>query len=377
MPLHDLPPELVLRVMRHIGHEFFAQNIRRLTVSKWWFRYAWTIFVEQLLLNRTRLVHFARNPAALEAMLPHLKAITIIAREFCYPSTSPSLHKVVYDGLWGVTDEPYSNSPFGHGLTEMAKFNSFLDKVAIKLHQCPRLNSVTFKGPTKHGVYILYTEPLDSLLSLRHVTSLTVTNNAFLNGFHMCSHIHRRLPFLRRFRYRTHLICEDLLTPLPDAPPLNLQDVVIDLTCPTCRRRGSRLDWEDCGHRLEEWATELASRLDNPRMVRVRYPWPYNDRTYSFDGITGVRTQLENGSTWDDEGPVIPERPSKVWDDQVDEESDEEEEQDDEANDDEEDDDEEDDDEEDDDEEDDDEEDDDEEDDDEEDDDEEDDEDEN
>jgi hypothetical protein len=121
-------------------------------------------------LTHANLSHFARNPAAFDVLLPHVNAITIIASGFCYTPNTPL---VEFHDLWrvagahqpieGLLEQPNSNSVWDQRLRARAKFNSFLDKVSAKLHQCPRLNSVTFKGPIRYGSRPMYTGSLDSL----------------------------------------------------------------------------------------------------------------------------------------------------------------------------------------------------------------------
>ena len=79
MPLLQLPAELLLLILNHVGREFFAQDPRRLAVSKQWHDLAWPVLVRDLRLTTASLVRFTADPALLARSQRHITLLSSLS----------------------------------------------------------------------------------------------------------------------------------------------------------------------------------------------------------------------------------------------------------------------------------------------------------
>jgi hypothetical protein len=302
MALLQLPPELLLHILGHLGFPFFAQDIRRLTLSKQWYDLAWPVFARDLQLKDKSLVRFTHDDAAAARSAPHLSTVQL------------RLH---YD----------ISKPLTHRNADAAYFSPGLTKLAAAVRRCPRMRSLDVEmrlGAMLDGWVELMAQPLADLLFAGRLTSLTFdTANCLFkhtpgSGTHFCHSINSLLPSLRRLRCRMQSVCKSLLEPPPrDAPPLALEEVIVNLSISQIGHASTSYGYSNrCGDlfriafgqfkdAMEAQATALAARLRQPRMVRViTHVFPSLD-IYAFDALTGKRVRLENNIEWDAEGVAV------------------------------------------------------------------------
>jgi hypothetical protein len=285
MALVQLPSELLLRILGYVGSQFFSQDVRRLAVSKRWYSIAWLILAEECHLTCRTLPRFLTNEEAFERTQTHLRSIDLLVA-FQAPS-----HLELY------FEEPW-----------LAETNDRLTKLAVKLRRCPLLGRLHLV--LSNNVFGLQPSSIPGLLSLPNLTTLEleVGYHSVIpvrdDRKHLCCCINALLPSLRRLRCRMISVCERLLEPLPTEQPLELEELILNLTddeaiifygasdfprrCLDDRNR----DFSLVRDAVEAQATALAARMRNPRMVRII---SYRERTapsnvYAFDALSGRRS---------------------------------------------------------------------------------------
>lgn len=304
MTLLQLPSEILLHVLDHVGASFFHQDIHRLCVSKRWYSLAWLILAQDLHLSLQTLPRFLANEGSFERIRPHVGSANLLLH---------FLDKTVQDRA-NVDDQC------------IIEANSYLDQLADLLRQCPQLKALSITAQL--GFFGLSTGSIGRLLSTCPLTSLHIDIPIRLalwrgrpgyndNTAHLCCCINALLPSLRRLSCRLHLICGRLLEPLLDDAngPLNLEELIINFTQPPFTGPGRR-DPRRCDSILapfgptqlviEAQATALAARLPNPRMVRVIGYGPLTaSGIYAYDAITKRRELLDFDAEWDADGKVL------------------------------------------------------------------------
>ncbi|KAK3299581.1 uncharacterized protein B0H64DRAFT_389071 [Chaetomium fimeti] len=303
MALLQLPSEVLLHMLDGVGASFFYKDIRRLHVSKRWYSLAWLIMAREVHLNLRTLPRLLENEEVFGRIRTHLSSVNLY------------LHFLGKT----VRDDP---SPDDKCVVEA---NSFLDQLVVPLRHCPQLKSLSIIAAL--GLFGLSTGSIGSLLSVCPLTSLHIDipiRLALWRGrpgyndhtAHLCRCINALLPSLRRLSCRLHLICDQLLEPLPDDAngPLKLEELIINLTQPSFTGQG-RHHPRNCGSILapfepvqkaiENQAEALVARLNNPRMVRVIGYGVLLQEIYAYDAITKRRTRLEPDAEWDAEGQVV------------------------------------------------------------------------
>lgn len=317
MSLSRLPPEILLCILGYLGPEFFAHDIRRLTVSRTWFDLAWRVLIRDLHFTARSLRRFTENEAVLKQSPPYI--VTIELSLGVGDETSLSLP---------TDDQRETSGNVGDIDASPAQLDSSLSKLAAMLPGCPgiRFLSIRARGQSSalrlDRLGYLKAATLADLLSLQHLTSLELdTAGCHLepapNGdVHLCRSINSLLPSLRRLRCRMEEICESLLEPPPSDTPL--EEVIINLSisqlsdtitsyrypnrCQTVAR-----DFPQLKLALETQAATLAARLRNPRTLRIiSHEFPSLD-IYAFDAIKGRRIRLDNNVEWDADGELVDE----------------------------------------------------------------------
>ncbi|KAK4144483.1 uncharacterized protein C8A04DRAFT_11409 [Dichotomopilus funicola] len=313
MPLLQLPPEILLHILRYLGSQFFAHDTRRLTISRGWYHLAWTVFLRDVRLTPESLETFTQNDLILQRSSPHMVSVDISLPLRPKRDLSPS----------PPADDDEIDGPFLHLDSSLAKF-------ATILPGCSGIRSLNihthvYISPEHFGnVASLNALRVTNLLSPPHLTSLDLDTAACRlesqpdSNVHVCNVISALLPSLRRLRCRMEHICEEILQ-LPSAGSATLEEVIINMSIFRYHDDdiiASRFS-KSCGAAvravtslriaLETQAVTLAARIPNPRMVRIiSHKGPFLE-VYAFDAITKTRLQLENNLEWDADGELLDE----------------------------------------------------------------------
>lgn len=321
MLLLQLPPEILLYILGYLGPGFFLQDIYRLTISKKWYGLGWKILVRDLQLTATSLEMFTRDEAVVGRSQPHIVTLELFLEGYeDQRPLLPSNRRGIQPDDTDAVDEWTAN------------LNSSLAKLAVMLQRCPGMRCLKLKaGPERPGLGLrrqgyLMVKPLDDLLSLRHLTTLHFDtagsypqSQACDSGIHLCRSINALLRSLRRLHCRMDSICESLLEPPPHDTPLNLEEVIINLSLSglsdtiTSYRYPNRCQptpsesFLQLKEAIESQATTLSRQLRNPRMVRIISHELPSLGISAFDAMTGQRARLEAGIEWDADGEVVDE----------------------------------------------------------------------
>ncbi|KPM41360.1 hypothetical protein AK830_g5177 [Neonectria ditissima] len=320
MLLRELPPEILLHILRLLGSAFFQHDTRRLLVSKWWYQLAKPVLLRDLDFSAKSLRGFVLASKN-----------TDLSRSVQRYSTSINLS---VNGF-----ENWEAARFGRVEIDLqvvdawtSEFNTNLAALARIIQPSTSLRSLKveahreFHNPSSglQQRHYLSALPLVSLVSVGHLTCLEIdTHGTDLRlrdatpETHFCCTINAFFPTLRRLRYRTSHICPRLLD-LPGNDLLSdLEEVIINLSL-------SRLDGPDTSYRypsrcekipgdnflnlkadMEAHARGLAARMSKPRIVRVlSHTFPGLD-VHSFDALVGHRMVLEPAAAWDADGEVM------------------------------------------------------------------------
>ncbi|KAH6637218.1 hypothetical protein F5144DRAFT_569932 [Chaetomium tenue] len=313
MTLLQLPSEILLHILDHVGASFFHQDTNRLRVSKRWYSLAWLILARDPHLSLQTLARLLANEEAFGRIQPHVGSVNLVLH--FVDKTAP--------------DRPNVNDK------RVVEANSHLDQLAVLLRQCPQLKALSIVAQV--NFFGLSTGSIGSLLSACPLTSLHInipTRLALWRGrpgyndhiAHLCCCINALLPSLRRLRCRMHLICDRLLEPLPDDTngPLKLEELIINFTHSPFIGRG-RWNPRSCDsilapfthtqHVVEAQAAALAARLPNPRMVRVIGHGSRELRgIYAYNAITKRREIFNFHTEWDAPGTVVADKSGgSIW----------------------------------------------------------------
>jgi hypothetical protein len=343
MELMSLPAELLLKILKMLGWQYFSDDVRRLTVCKRWYNLAWPIFARELHLDFKSLPQFLENDEFFERAHECVGFVNLT--------------------LKGVHRDLGSRRPFsfemGRRMRRWSEISSRLQVLATMLQRCPRLEHLSVVVSPE--IEALAPQPFVDMISARHVhlTSLElhvpalvsfnergmVASETAIPSTHLCRNINALLPSLRRLRCRMRHICEGILEPPPDDIPLRLDELIINFARPraqeeppeiinsmvglpanpnlprqystTCNRfldpqyrsRPTPIGppFPETRRAIEARAVALAARLPNPRIIRVIGLQADHEtrRMVAFDAISRRRMFLEPDADWDAEGEVI------------------------------------------------------------------------
>ncbi|KAK3946082.1 hypothetical protein QBC46DRAFT_370781 [Diplogelasinospora grovesii] len=327
MLLLQLPMELLLYILSYLGPESFRQDIRRLTISRRWYDFAWQIFVRDLQLTASSLIRFTEDEAVLMRSQPHITTIKLSFEGF--EEDPRPLTQTDRRGIMPCDTDVDAVNEW------TAQLNSSLANLAAMLQQCPGLRCLKLKaGPERPELGLLrrgylMVKPLADLLSVCHLTSLEfdtagccypLSHQAGDSSIHLCCSINSLLPSLRRLRCRMNSICESLLEPpTTHDKPLDLEEVIVNLSLSELSDTVTSYRYPDrcqsvpgetflqLKEAIESQATRLACELRNPRMVRVISHKLPSLGIYAFDAVAGQRIRLETNTQWDADGVVVDE----------------------------------------------------------------------
>lgn len=79
MSISQLPPEILLHVLgyRYLGSEFFAHDVRQLTISRTWYDLAWRVLIRDLHFTARSLRRFTENEAVLKRSPPYIVTLEL------------------------------------------------------------------------------------------------------------------------------------------------------------------------------------------------------------------------------------------------------------------------------------------------------------
>lgn len=325
--LLQLPAEIVLHILSYLGFDFFAQDVRLLSVSKAWYALAWPVFVREVRFTETTLVKAMDGGAttSLNRIRLELNTVKLVFQGHDVPADQLELMAVA-GNAGEVDDVAYRLRPHLFKLCPLLMCSAGLRSLVI-----------TTKGLQRRGFQI--TKPLTSLLhNLWRLTSLEIDivgwnmGQPWESDMHLCRSVNVQLPSLRRLRCRMDTVCDSLLDPSGFwQSSLDLEEVIVNLSLlelseaitsyhyPARCNSISQTGVLQLREAMETTAAALSLRLRRPRMVRVIYHEFPSLETRAFDALTGKRIRLRNSLEWDAEGEVLGEAET---DDSEDDESD-------------------------------------------------------
>lgn len=302
MLLVSLPPKLLLRIFSLVGAEFFRQDIRRLTISRRWYDFAWPALVEHLSLPTARsVVAFSASTDLLQRTKRYITSLSLTLN---YPGSSSDIDD-----------------------TAVAKLEEWLAEVRVSfahltaaLRDSPRLRTLSIQVAIFHLPKNPLREQYVKALVTRHQTSLQPVDAAGSSpspggedasthpGPCFCRSIKTLLPQLRKLHCQMDFVCPLLLAaPEDNSTLLDLDEVIVKLSrraAPAVPRVG--LYASHCQpttivnvrftRDMEAEATILASRLRDPKVVRI-VTWE-NQGYLSFDALEQRHIGLEPGTEW-------------------------------------------------------------------------------
>ncbi|KAM0421358.1 hypothetical protein ACHAPT_010893 [Fusarium lateritium] len=305
MHLLQLPPEILLLILRLLGSEFFRGDARRLHVAKSWYDLARPILLRNLEFSAQSLEKFLATDDA-PLIQKHTRTIKIRLNGFRdWESVPEDLPRLRRRALADWSFDLHNN----------------VTALAAILQDCTNLGRVEFHARQERRIWnvvrreYLTSASLARLLSVGHLTCLEVdtagsgfceSNKRFRS--HICDDISALLPTLRRLRCRMRRICPKILVPPEDGPFANLEEVIINLSLTELPSERSRR----CGNfptgsvrwmkELELGAQALVKKMETPRVVRILSYGFAGSGIESFDAITQRRMILTPGDAWDADG---------------------------------------------------------------------------
>jgi hypothetical protein len=321
MMLLQLSTEILFQIFDHIGANFFREDLRRLTVSNYWYAFAWAITVRDMQVSTRSFRRFIT--ASMKGDM--LDSTQRIVRDFRLLLTGFEGWETLLEYGW-----PASPSQINVAMVNewVSQFNKSLSEVACIANKCNRMRSLSIHvhpNPAwpRRESYISIT-PLYKLLSMKHLTSLEFDETGYRAldrssdspDFHLCHAINMLLPTLRRLRCRMWNICEALLRLPPGETTLKMADIIISLTlldinfnvvsCQypiRCRHIDGKPIFQLRAD-IERQMNELIPRLNKPQTARVLSHAIVSNKIVVYDALTRKRMQLASCDPWDSDGEV-------------------------------------------------------------------------
>lgn len=318
MSLTQLPGEILISIFSLLGPEFFHQDVGRLTISRRWCDFAWSVYAEHLELPTAKsLMAFTADKGLLLRVQPYLTSLSL------------SLDNINLGRQLPVTD-----GDRGRWMTEV---QSSLALLTVGLRQCSRLHNLKLQLQVVGGYLLL--DSLADLVEIPHLTSLYLdaagSGRLYPPGAKEADHVcfcHRLNSLLRTLRQlycRMDFACQWLLMQFPPAtggPPfLDVQEVIVNISLPmvpgTAREFEKFLYSRRChltglvsgGYRgliplkqvLHCEAAALGYYMKNRQMVRLISHELTDVGVFAYDCLNGEQLRLKSGSEWDAEGTVV------------------------------------------------------------------------
>lgn len=325
MSLLQLPPEILLEVLCHVGSDFFAASVDRLSVSKQWFDIAYPVFLEDVTLTSKALDCLFSRPvkqSTLDGLQRHAGAVQMKLRGF---------------DQWQDASAGAANAEVS--VRDISKWTARLEEnlgrlstlltgsTRLKMLAVQAMPELQNTGLSTSRRSYLSLGSVDKLLLADNVTSLdidvggTALSSRRGSHLHLCEAINMRLPTLRRLRCRLCQICPEILSIDPDAHYDNLEEVIINLSLSEMTpveaayrypaRCNSQRNFTHLIAALEERASLLAERMRTVKMVRLISHSLPSMQICAFDALTGRRMRLKSLQEWDADGEdILDELPS-------------------------------------------------------------------
>ncbi|KAH8648485.1 hypothetical protein BX600DRAFT_517868 [Xylariales sp. PMI_506] len=368
MSLLKLPPELLLDIIKYLGHAFFRDNVGRLSICKQWHASAWPYFAQDLRLTCDTLEenHLVRDHEAF--MTRRQACITTVVLDLQHYPWSALTEQILSDTVSPLRVEDW--------MLEKERLNTALANLATGLRRCPRLRSLKLDAcnprmlqhhtgmPRDWDRGFLLLRPLAELCSMRQLTTLELdTAGSYPHPrlrdgdpeppyVHICKCINALLPTLRRLVCCMDNICEVLLSQQRSTPaeddtgnsstgsnhgdnePSRLEELIISLAI----EEGARFDpaepipirrSEHCQQSMAtamtaavstnstagaavdvkatiiNQATALVRRLRNPRLIRVIY-LNVEGVIIAYDAMDKQSYEIDPDTHWEAKLPLSP-----------------------------------------------------------------------
>lgn len=327
MFLRQLPPEILLHILRFLGSAFFRHDARRLLISKWWYQLAWPLFLEDLDFSAESLQKFvlaSKREGMIDSIQTYVSTVSLSLNGFeNWHSAQPR-----------SSSAESSNVDFHIVNTWTSELNGCLTTLASILRQCTRLRTFRLQArPESHDPRLglqrrdyLMALPLANLASISHLSCLEIdtAGTSLISQdtprIHLCSNISKMLPTLQRLRCRMGSICPHIF----DVPRKDLlfclEDFIINLSLSDISGSDSSYRYPSrCGYvpgdsfpqlkaDMELHATRLVRMIESLRVVRIlSHTFPGLDM-HSFDPIKERHMLLAPDAPWDAEGEEVEER---------------------------------------------------------------------
>ena len=338
MLLLDLPSELLICILEHLGSAFFQEDINRLRVCRRWFSLAHEILLSTFHLSRNNL----RTFVSIASPANHSEALERSLRDVSL-RISGSDEEVLQSML---QDPSFSNRlSVSCILWHMFKasgssqFQSNVPDLAKLLQRCTnmrRLRIYTSCGrfsPSRFWPFHVnipnipwkFRIDLSNLLVLDHLTDLEIdTCGAELKDTvgHVCASLHNRLGVLKRLVLRMLSLCPTALTIPEGLTILPLEELTINLSMdrsPACENtpytcwcgttypllRSSCPRFLQLRTALEQQAASLVPRMRKARTVRILWQDDSTLHLLASDLLTGEVTSLGENARWNAQGEPI------------------------------------------------------------------------
>ena len=335
----DLPNELQIQILNHLGTPFFREDISRLTVCKAWYTLAECVIKEDVHLGAKGLLNFLNPPLneTREAGIPEWAKTQTRRLMISVDSNLKTYDKSVRDHETWARYRPLARGmreSFEYIQKSLHEFKK-LEEFTVRFHSLRTYSNsdpteVKADGPNLY--YLVAGVQLPG--NLQHLSSLELDLCSYgVNcdlGSGWCSHLNGLLGSLRRLRLRLTVLCTRLLRVDPDMPEkLVLEDLIINTDL-----RISQFSLESecvtfCGDRHSfdpsiddsdflDAAKLIVRRMSNPKIVRFLWraalDWSsacsdevvsdveQRDRRYSYDCLTRKRMKLQYDASWSDDG---------------------------------------------------------------------------
>jgi hypothetical protein len=315
MELLGLSAELLLLILGFLGPEFFADDLRRLTLCQRWYPFARQILHQRLHLSLLQLPIFnayvaqdqytlaeiRRCAKSVDIWVPSVNdwllpgAVFTVIRE---EDEASNKHAENHDDLyWSLLKEKVQE--VRKNLSDlMAILDSCLGLRSFRI--CAHPDSL-YLAPESFMPFV-HTPTLARFLSLSHITSLELDVAYLPNDardragdakVHFCALINSFLPRLRRLRYRMATVCEQLLVmPRGDAK-LDLEELIINLGFFSGAERATFTSHcktpvaEQLQIYIRSRVRRVVARLKKPRVVGVVWYEKPSFNKYFFNAVTG------------------------------------------------------------------------------------------
>ncbi|KAF2021851.1 hypothetical protein BU24DRAFT_339445 [Aaosphaeria arxii CBS 175.79] len=332
MSLLQLPPELLIQVMDYVGSSFFAEDLERLIICKYWFSVACSAYFKHLRLCQKTLRRLLSSQFVdrnLSLVKDNLEFLDIDLKGFEdwnyeYLPGSPSDPQDLYYSDMTSTKPILAvwTTVLNHDLTQLYmtaeqswKFRGLHIRAWSERHPHFHLR------PRRDYLFLstvrtlLMAEHL-SVLELDLCGTLLVPRDEDGDDPHICTSISALLPTLSRLKLRMRSICAGVLTPSRHDTKSLLKEVLINLSLSnespliTSAAHSTPCDVAGGGTvqlmaDIEDQAKALVACMESPKIVRILTHTLPNLELRSLDVLTGKSMTMTKDMAWEDDGEAI------------------------------------------------------------------------